>query len=201
MFDWIVNLVQQSGSFGVALLMLAENIFPPIPSELIMPLAGFSAARGDLNLVLLIVAGTVGSLLGALFWYYIGKWVGADRLKRWAARHGRWLTLSPEEVDRSSEWFRRRGGAAVLIGRLIPGVRTLISVPAGIAGMPLLPFVAYTTIGTAAWTAFLAGAGYLLEGQYHLVADWVNPISNVIVVAFVLWYAYRVATFSRRTRP
>ena len=200
LFDWIVGLVQQTGSIGVALLMLAENLFPPIPSELIMPLAGFSAARGEIALASIVVAGTVGSVLGALFWFYVGKWVGADRLKRWAERHGRWLTLSPEEVDRASDWFRRHGGLAVLLGRLIPGVRTLISVPAGISGMPLPAFIAYTTIGTAVWTALLAGLGYLLENQYQLVADWVNPASNAIVAALALWYLYRVVTFRRRAR-
>ncbi|MBC6716555.1 DedA family protein [Aurantimonas sp. DM33-3] len=200
MFDWIVALVERTGSIGVALLMLAENVFPPVPSELIMPLAGFSAARGDLNIVAIIIAGTIGSLLGALLWYYIGKWIGAERLKRWASRHGRWLTITPEEVDQASNWFHRHGGMAVFIGRLIPAVRTLISVPAGVAGMPLTPFLLYTILGTVIWTAFLAGAGYLLESQYQRVSNWVNPVSNVVIGLFVLWYIYRVATFrGRRT--
>ncbi|MDE0923791.1 DedA family protein [Aurantimonas coralicida] len=200
MFDWIVALVERTGSIGVALLMLAENVFPPVPSELIMPLAGFSAARGDLNVVAIIIAGTIGSLLGALLWYYIGKWIGAERLKRWASRHGRWLTITPEEVDQASNWFHRHGGMAVFIGRLIPAVRTLISVPAGVAGMPLTPFLLYTILGTVIWTAFLAGAGYLLESQYQRVSNWVNPVSNVVIGLFVLWYIYRVATFrGRRT--
>lgn len=200
MFDWIVALVERTGSIGVALLMLAENVFPPVPSELIMPLAGFSAARGDLNIVAIIIAGTIGSLLGALLWYYIGKWIGAERLKRWASRHGRWLTITPEEVDQASNWFHRHGGMAVFIGRLIPAVRTLISVPAGVAGMPLTPFLLYTILGTVIWTAFLAGAGYLLESQYQRVSNWVNPVSNVVIGLFVLWYIYRVVTFrGRRT--
>ncbi|MCC4300046.1 DedA family protein [Aurantimonas coralicida] len=200
MFDWIVALVERTGSIGVALLMLAENVFPPVPSELIMPLAGFSAARGDLNIVAIIIAGTIGSLLGALLWYYIGKWIGAERLKRWASRHGRWLTITPEEVDQASNWFHRHGGMAVFIGRLIPAVRTLISVPAGVAGMPLTPFLLYTILGTVIWTAFLAGAGYFLESQYQRVSNWVNPVSNVVIGLFVLWYIYRVVTFrGRRT--
>ena len=200
MFDWIVALVERTGSIGVALLMLAENVFPPVPSELIMPLAGFSAARGDLNVVAIIIAGTIGSLLGALLWYYIGKWIGAERLKRWASRHGRWLTITPEEVDQASNWFHRHGGMAVFIGRLIPAVRTLISVPAGVAGMPLTPFLLYTILGTVIWTAFLAGAGYFLESQYQRVSNWVNPVSNVVIGLFVLWYIYRVVTFrGRRT--
>ncbi|MDE0880597.1 MAG: DedA family protein, partial [Sphingomonas bacterium] len=130
----------------------------------------------------------------------IGKWIGAERLKRWASRHGRWLTITPEEVDQASNWFHRHGGMAVFIGRLIPAVRTLISVPAGVAGMPLTPFLLYTILGTVIWTAFLAGAGYLLESQYQRVSNWVNPVSNVVIGLFVLWYIYRVATFrGRRT--
>ena len=199
MFDWITQLVQQTGYLGIAILMLAENVFPPIPSELIMPLAGFSALRGDLNIFLVILAGTVGSLLGALFWYYLGRWLGLDRLKNWAGRHGRWLTIAPGEVDQAKDWFDRHAGRAVFFGRLVPAVRTLVSVPAGIAPMPLPAFLAYSTIGTGLWTAFLAGAGYLLGTQYELVQGWVNPISNVVVVALVLIYLYRVVTFGRRT--
>ncbi len=139
MFDWITGIVDRTGYLGVALLMFAENLFPPVPSELIMPLAGFAAARGDLSLPLVLAAGVAGSLAGALFWYWIGRKVGADRLKRWAGRHGRWLTLSPGDVDEADAWFDRHGVKAVLLGRLIPAVRTLVSVPAGLAAMPLPP--------------------------------------------------------------
>jgi membrane protein DedA with SNARE-associated domain len=199
MFDWVTGLVGQTGYLGIAFLMLAESVFPPIPSELIMPLAGFTAARGELNIVGVVVAGTAGSIAGALLWYYVGRWVGCERLERNAARYGRWLTIAPEEVDDALRWFRRHGGKAVLIGRLIPAVRTLISVPAGIFDMRLPVFLAYTGVGTAAWTALLAGAGYLLEGQYRQVSEYLNPASNAIFGAIVLWYLYRVATFRRRT--
>ncbi|MBI0538449.1 DedA family protein [Roseomonas sp. KE2513] len=195
MFDWIVGLVERGGYLGITLLMLAENLFPPIPSELIMPLAGFSAAQGKLNVMLVILSGTIGSVLGALAWYYVGRWLGPDRLRRFAARHGRWLTLSPSEVDRARAAFTRWGAPAVFAGRLVPAVRTLISVPAGIAAMGLGRFLAWTTLGTALWTAFLAGLGYLLQEQYQAVAAWVNPISNLIVGALVLLYLYRVVTF------
>ncbi|MCB4824556.1 DedA family protein [Roseicella aerolata] len=195
MFDWITGLVEQGGYLGIALLMLAENLFPPIPSELIMPLAGFSAARGRLGIVPIILSGTAGSVLGALAWYCLGRWLGPDRLRRFAARHGRWLTLSPAEVDRAREAFARWGAPAVFAGRLVPAVRTLISVPAGIAAMGLGRFLAWTTLGTALWTAFLAGMGYLLEDRYDAVARWVNPISNVVVGALALLYLYRVVTF------
>jgi membrane protein DedA with SNARE-associated domain len=177
--------------------MFAENVFPPIPSELIMPLAGFAAARGELNVVLVVLAGSVGSLLGAWFWYEIGRRVGAERLKRWTGRHGRWLTLGPEEVDQARDWFGRHGGKAVLLGRMVPAVRTLISVPAGIAGMPLGRFLAFSAVGTVVWTGVLAAAGLLLEDQYGRVSGWVNPVSNLALAGMVLWYLYRVATFRR----
>jgi membrane protein YqaA with SNARE-associated domain len=131
MFDWITGLVERTGYVGIALLMLAENVFPPIPSELIMPLAGFAAAQGELGMAGVVAAGTAGALAGALLWYGLGRWVGLERLKRWAAEHGRWLTVSPDDLDRAAAWFGRHGGAAVLVGRLVPAVRTLISVPAG----------------------------------------------------------------------
>jgi len=195
MFDWITGFVVRSGYVGVFLLMLAENVVPPIPSELIMPLAGFTAARGQLSLIPVILAGTAGSLLGAVLWYIVGKRLGLDRLKHLAARHGRWLTLSPDDVDRADDWFRRHGARAVFFGRLIPTVRTLISVPAGIAGMPLRSFLAWSTLGTGLWTALLAGAGYLLQSQYQRVSDYLNPVSTVIVVLIIGWYLYRVVTF------
>jgi membrane protein DedA with SNARE-associated domain len=195
MFDWITSLVEQGGYLGIALLMLLENVFPPIPSELIMPLAGFTAARGKFNLSMAVLAGTIGSVAGAALWYYLGCWLGYERLKRLAARHGRWLTLGPGEIDEAAGWFRRHCGKSVLIGRLIPAVRTLISVPAGVTGMTLGRFLAYSTLGSAIWTGFLAGCGYLLEGQYDKVSGWVNPVSNVIFGVIVVWYLYRVITF------
>jgi membrane protein DedA with SNARE-associated domain len=196
-FAWILGF-QKVGTLGLVLMMFAENVFPPIPSELIMPLAGFSAARGEGNLLIVIIAGSIGSLLGALLWYYIGQKIGAEKLKQWAVKHGRWLTLSPEEVEQACAWFNRHGGKAVFIGRLIPAVRTLISVPAGIAGMPLASFLLYSGLGTILWTALLATAGYFLESQYVKVAHWMNPISNVVIGFIVLGYLYRVVTFRRR---
>lgn len=199
MFDWIVDVLAQAGYLGVALLMLAENLFPPIPSELIMPLAGFVAARGDMSLVGVIAAGTLGSVLGALPWYWAGRKFGPERLKRLAGRHGRWLTVSPGEVDRARKWFDRRGRVGVLLGRLVPAVRTLISVPAGLAAMPMLPFLIYSTIGTLAWTTLLAVAGYWLQDRYEQVSAYLDPVSKGIVGLIVLTYLYRVVTWQPDT--
>lgn len=195
MFNSIVDIVSQSGYLGIFLLMLAENVFPPIPSELIMPLAGFVAARGDLNIILVVLAGTAGSVVGALPWYYAGAIFGKDRLKRIASKHGRWMTLSPRDIDVASDWFARHGVAAVFFGRLIPAIRTLISVPAGIVNMPLLPFLAYSTIGSLIWTALLAASGYLLQAQYEQVEHYVDPVSKVVLLTVIAVYVYRFIRF------
>ncbi|ANT61107.1 alkaline phosphatase [Salipiger sp. CCB-MM3] len=198
MFDWISGFIDAVGAFGIGVLMFLENVFPPIPSELIMPLGGFNAAAGTEHLFWVIVAGSIGSLAGALFWYWIGRRLGTHRLKRLAAKHGRWLTILPEDLDRSNDWFTRHGGSAVLIGRLIPTVRTFISVPAGVARMPLASFMAFSAVGTVSWTAFLAFAGFLLGSQYGLVAGWLDPVSTAVVVGIIGVYIWRVATYGRR---
>lgn len=192
MFDWIVGIVESSGYPGIAFLMLLENLFPPIPSELIMPLAGFVAAGGELDAALVVLAGTAGSIAGALPWYFAGRWLGEARLKRLADRHGRWLTLDAGDIDKAMAWFERHGRWAVLFGRLIPAVRTLISAPAGVAGMPLGRFLLYSTIGTLVWTAALTAAGFLLESQYRVVSGYLDTISKIIVGLIVLLYLFRL---------
>ncbi|MBA1273204.1 DedA family protein [Stutzerimonas azotifigens] len=193
MFDKVVEIVSAFGYLGVFALMLLENIFPPIPSELIMPLAGFVAARGELNFAGVMAAGTAGSVVGALPWYYAGAKLGKERMKRLAKRWGYWLTMSPEDIDKASGWFDRHGKGAVFFGRLIPAVRTLISVPAGIVGMPMLLFLAYSTLGSLIWTALLALSGFVLESQYEKVSQYLDPISTGVVVSMVVYYLYRLA--------
>ena len=142
-----------------------------------------------------VAPGTGGSLLGALFWYALGRWVGAERLKRFAARQGRRLTLSVGEVERAEVWFDRHGSVGIMVGRLISVVRSLISVLAGITRMSLVLFLTWTTLGTGVWTALLAAAGSWLESRYGLVAAYLDPISNGIAGLLILWYLLRVATF------
>ena len=197
MVDWITGFISSTGYLGIALLMFAENVFPPIPSELIMPFAGFVAARGELNPFGVLVAGVVGSLLGAVPWYLAGRWLGNERLKRLADRHGRWLTVSREDLERAEAWFHRYGVVSVVVGRLVPAVRTLISVPAGITRMHPIPFFAYSAVGTVVWTGFLVGAGYLLESHYERVAEWIDPFSKLVLAAIVAMYLYRLV---RQTR-
>lgn len=195
MFDFITNFLEKSGYLGVFALMALENIFPPIPSEMIMPFAGFVAARGELNVVGVLVAGTAGSVAGALPWYYAAKVYGCERLKKLADRRARWLTITSKDIDKALASFHKHGKKAVLFGRLVPAVRTLISVPAGLANMSLGQFLLYSSIGSLAWTGLLTAAGFLLEDNYKEVATYVDPVSKAILGAMLAWYLYRVVTY------
>lgn len=192
MFDWISSFLEGGGAWAIAALMLLENVFPPIPSELVMPLAGFNAARGGTPLWLTILSGTAGSLAGAWLWYLVGRAFGDKRLRRLIARHGRWLTMTPSELDRAQAWFERHGAAAVFFGRLVPTIRTLISIPAGIARMPTRRFLLFSALGSFLWCTFLALAGYWLEGSYEQVSEWLNPASMLIVLGLIGIYLWRV---------
>ena len=192
MFDKLVEFFEGAGYAGIIALMFLENLFPPIPSEVIMPLAGFQAAKGETSLPLVIASGTLGSVLGAIFWYYVGRWIGVERLKAFAARHGRLLTVSPRDIDKVDQAFDRHSGAAILIGRMVPAIRTLISVPAGMFEMTLPRFILFTTIGSALWTGLLASAGYGLESEYERIAGYLDPATWLILGSIILFYLYRV---------
>ncbi|MDY0975534.1 DedA family protein [Massilia sp. CFBP9012] len=200
MFDFITEFMQSGGYLAVFALMALENIFPPIPSELIMPFAGFVAARGDLSVLGVLIAGTAGSVAGALPWYYAGKVYGKERLEKFADKHARWLTVTHGDIEHAMESFEKHGRKVVLFGRLIPAIRTLISVPAGLAGMPMGQFLLYSTVGSLVWTGILTGAGYMLESQYERVAQYVDPVSKAILIGLLGWYLYRVATFKKRAK-
>ncbi|OSP56574.1 DedA family protein [Pseudoruegeria sp. SK021] len=195
MVEWVTALVGGLGLIGIAWLMFLENVFPPIPSELIMPLAGFTAATGQHDLWAVILAGTLGSVAGAVMWYWVGRRVGSDRMRRLAARHGRWLTLSPQDITRAEDWFHRHGAIAVLLGRLVPAVRTLISVPAGAARMSQGSFLIWTSLGTAVWSGLLAVAGYALRSSYTDVGKWMDPLATAVLVGMLGWYLWRVITW------
>jgi membrane protein DedA with SNARE-associated domain len=191
MTEWITNTITSLNYVGIGLLMFLENLFPPIPSELIMPLAGFTVAKGKMELVPVILAGVIGTILGALPWYYVGKLVGEDNLKRLADKYGKWISISSRDIEKADKWFDKHGEKAVLLCRLVPGVRTLISLPAGMSGMALVPFLIYSTIGTLLWVSLLTFAGYTLGDNYELVEEYLSPVSKVVfvilVVAFGLW--------------
>lgn len=192
MFDWITSFLESGGALAIAALMFLENVFPPIPSELIMPMAGFNAARGGTSLFMAILAGGLGSLAGAYFWYLVGRAFGPIRMRMLVVRYGRWLTLNLSELDQAEAWFQRHGAAIVFFGRFIPTIRTLISIPAGIERMPVTPFLIFTALGSFIWSGALALAGYLLEDRYEQVEHWVNPVSTGVVLVIIAFYIYRV---------
>lgn len=192
MFAWIVSTIEAFGLTGLAGLMLLENVFPPIPSELVIPLAGFLAAQGALPLFGAFLAATLGATAGALFWYWAGAAIGRDRLRAFAVRRGRWIGFTADDLDTAERWFDRHGGKLVFFGRMIPGIRTFASIPAGLAGMSMPRFLVLTGAGSAAWTALLIGAGYLLDAQYERVAVLLDPISTGIVALIVLGYLWQV---------
>ncbi len=195
MFDWVISAIDDWGYTGVFVLMLDEHLFPPIPSEVIMSMSGFLVATGRMNIWLTLLAGTAGSVLGTLFWYYVARAIGEERLKRFAANYGRVLTLSPSDIDKAHRWFVKYGSYAVFFGRMVPAIRTLISVPAGFARMPFWTFLILTTLGSVIWTAVLTLAGYLLESQYSRVEAYLDPISKLVLLAIIVVYVYRVITW------
>lgn len=197
MADWVIRFIEQQGYFGIALLMFAENVFPPLPSELIMPFAAFQAARGQLHWVLVILAGALGSLVGTLPWYFAGRVLGLERVLRFADRHGRWLTLARKDVERAENWFVKRGAVVLVAGRLVPALRTVISLPAGVSRLSFLRFCLWTAAGSLIWCSALTAAGYLLESQYDRIAKIMSPVSSGIVVVLLAWYLWRVIHFKR----
>jgi membrane protein DedA with SNARE-associated domain len=200
MEEFVRETITAGGSVGIALLMLLENLFPPIPSELIMPLAGFEAAAGRLSFWAVVIAGTVGSVTGAVAWYAIGRAFGEARVLALIDRYGFWLTISREEAERAFAWFARWGAFAVFFGRLVPGVRTLISVPAGLAAMPFVPFLAITAMGSLIWVVLLTLAGFVLEANYERVAHLLDPATKIILAAIVVIYVFRAFRMWRARR-
>ena len=179
--------------------MFLENLFPPIPSELIMPLGGFYVHQGQLALIPVVLAGLIGTVLGALPWYGIGRLINEERIEQWLSRHGRWIGISPQELHRSRAWFNRHGTALVFWGRLVPGIRTLISVPAGIELMPFTPFLIWTTAGSLIWTLLLTLAGLALGEGYANVELWIEPVAKVVKVLLVIAVAGSAIWLGLRT--
>jgi membrane protein DedA with SNARE-associated domain len=192
MADWVVSFIEHTGYAGIALLMFLENVFPPIPSEVIMPFAGLAVARGELAAVWTVVAGSAGAIAGASIWYAVGRRVGSDRAEDWVGRHSRWLTFTPEQIERAEKWFRRHGPGAVFLGRLIPALRTVISMPAGLACMTLPRFLFWTSLGCVVWTACLTAAGVFLGHHYEAVERYVHWAANLIIAGAVAAYVWRL---------
>ena len=193
--DWVIRLIEQSGYLGVAFLMFLETVFPPIPSEVIMSVAGIAAAKGEMSLWGVIAAGTTGAMLGNIVWYLAARALGIIRLKPMIDRFGRWITMDWEEVQRAERWFRQNGTFFVFLGRMLPTVRSLVSVPAGLLKMRFKTFFIASTLGTAGWTSALAYGGYKLREHFSEVDEWLGPVSNAILVTLVLGYLWRVIRY------
>ncbi|MDO4822380.1 MAG: DedA family protein [Rothia sp. (in: high G+C Gram-positive bacteria)] len=193
--DWVISVMEAIGSPGVGLAVFLENVFPPIPSEVILPLAGFTASQGSINVVAAFIWATVGSLTGAYFLYYLGAAIGANRLRKIAA----WMWLvKVEDVDNALAWFDKYGKASILIGRVIPGIRSLISIPAGIDRMNPLTFGLYTLLGSSIWNALLIYCGWVLGENWHAVEGVIDQYSKVVyalvalaLVAVFIWLLRR----------
>ncbi len=188
--EWILMVMDKLGLVGVALMMFLENVFPPIPSELIMPAAGFAAAIGELSLISVIIAGTIGSVLGALPLYYLGSRLDETKLIRLTERYGKYLLITPKDIVSAQAWFDRHGKTVVFFGRMIPAIRSLISIPAGMARMSLLPFLMLTAMGSMIWSALLAYAGFVLGANYEKVGIYIESVSHYVVLLMVLIFSY-----------
>ena len=193
--DWVIDVIDALGYLGVALLVALENVFPPIPSEIVLPFAGVVARRGGATLPGMIVAATIGSVIGALVLYGISAWIGPERLHNFIVRYGKWFRITNEDIERAERWFDRRAIVAVLVGRCVPLIRSLVSVPAGFRRMPLAPFLIYTVIGSLVWNTGLITAGYILgeEDRWKTIEDVMGYVQYVVVAAIlgaILWFVW-----------
>jgi membrane protein DedA with SNARE-associated domain len=198
MADWVIRLIEQTGYWGVGFLMFLETVFPPVPSEVIMPIAGVAAVNGHMTLAGVIAAGTFGAMSGNFFWYLVARWVGLKRFRPFIEKHGRWLTLDWYEVEKVERLFGRFGGVIVGVGRMMPTIRSMISIPAGLLHMKLPKFLLWSTIGTAGWSAALAIAGYVLKTQFADIETVLGPLSSLVIAGVVIFYLWRQLTWHKR---
>jgi membrane protein DedA with SNARE-associated domain len=196
--ELILRIVVRGGYLGIFLLMVAENVVPPIPSEVIMGFGGMGVSRGMFGFWPLLAVGTAGTVAGNWFWYEVGRRCGYRGLKPFVDRHGRWLTVEWSDVERLHRFFRDRGQWTVFVFRFLPTGRTMVSLPAGMAGMPLGRFLLWTAAGSLIWNAALIGAGVVLDARFRELDRFVGPAGLAIFVAVLAWYAWRVVTWRPR---
>ena len=203
---WVQGVIEQLGYVGVALLVVAENVFPPIPSEIVLPFAGFVAQRGSESVVIMILAATIGSVVGALIMYWIAAVIGDERLHAFTRKFGKWVQIREVDLTRAEEWFDRHATSAVLIGRCVPLIRSVVSIPAGFRRMKLVPYIAYTFLGSLVWNILLIGAGALLGDNWERVGDVMSPIQKlveltvVVAVAVFAWLRVRSLLQQKRAK-
>ncbi len=203
---WVQDVINQFGYFGVALLVIIENVFPPIPSEIVLPFAGFvaqqgaGAAQSDTSVIGMMIAATVGSVIGALILYFVSAAIGPDRLRAFVEKFGKWFGVKPADLVRAEAWFDRRSSLAVLVGRCVPLIRSIVSIPAGFRRMKLTNFILLTAIGSAVWNIALIGAGAVLKDQWDRVGDYVGVFQWVVVLAIVVFIVRFVISRVKRRR-
>ncbi len=190
--DFAIKLVSDFGYSGIVLAMALENIFPPIPSEAVMPMAGYLVTTGRFNFWPTILAGVLGSLIGAVVLYYIGVWAGNLAFKNFLDRYGRFFMTTSKDLDAAERWFGKHGEKSVLLCRMIPIVRSIISIPAGFTKMPMKKFMIFTTIGTAAWTTFLTIAGVILGENWERIEPMMEKFEFVVIGAGAVLVGYYV---------
>lgn len=196
MSEWATEIMDALGYFGLAFLVALENVFPPIPSEIILPLAGFNSSKGTMNVFLAILFATIGSVVGAMILYYVGYVFGENRVRVMVDKWGKWLGFKETDIDKADEWFDRHGGIAVAMCRVVPIVRSLISIPAGLRKMPIASFVLYTAAGSLVWNTILIFAGYILGDNWEHVEEYVGYLQYVVIavvlVVGVAWIWFRM---------
>lgn len=195
---WAVNLMETLGGPGAGLAVAAENLFPPLPGEVILPLAGFAASRGDLGLVSAIIWTTLGSTIGAVGLYYVGALLGRDRVRRLAARIP---LVRVSDIDRSEAWFARHGAKAVFFGRMVPIFREFIAIPAGVERMPMSKYLLCTVTGTGLWNTLFIVAGYQLGENWNVVTEYADLVQLVVIAAVLGLIGYFVVSRIRRKVP
>ena len=199
--DLIIKTVETNpyiAYFVISLAMFLENLIPPIPSEIIMPLGGFFVYKGDLNFYILIISGLIGTVIGALPWYFLGKLLNEKKLANFIDRKGKFVGISLKDLDKSRIWFDKYGVMLVFWGRLIPGIRTLISVPAGIELMPINKFLIWTSLGSLIWVIFLTSAGYLFGENYERIELYVDNFKVILKPIFVILILYLLIRFFKK---
>lgn len=199
MTDTILDLIQAWGYWGIALLMFLENVFPPIPSEVIMGLGGVAVAQGRFDFWPLVAVAVAGTTAGNWVWYAIGRWIGYKRLKPFIDRHGRWLTLDWHEVERLHAFFLKYGPGIVFVARFLPIARTMVSLPAGMVRMNQAKFLIWTAAGSTIWIAALAGAGNWFGQQFTEVERLIGPLALIAIGSLIAVYVWRIITWKPRT--
>ena len=197
---WVQDVIEQLGYLGVALLVVLENVFPPIPSEIVLPFAGFVAQQGSDSVVLMILAATVGSVIGALIMYWIAAIIGDERLHAFTRRFGKWVQIREADLTRAEEWFDRHAMSAVLVGRCVPLIRSVVSIPAGFRRMKLIPYIAYTFLGSLVWNIALVGAGAVLGENWERVEPVVATFQWIVIVIILAGIARLAYVVVQRRR-